>query len=66
MYTRICKRRLNKEKLATLNVELCAGRNVEWLPLAILNVVIGCAACQSKNVELCAATHAMKSCSILN
>lgn len=52
MYTRICKRRLNKEKLATLNVELCAGRNVEWLPLAILNVVIGCAACQSKNVEL--------------
>lgn len=52
MYTRICKRRLNKEKLATLNVELCAGRNVEWLPLAILNVVIGFAACLSKNVEL--------------
>ncbi len=51
MYTRICKRRLNKEKLATLNVELCAGRNVEWLPLAILNVVIGFAACQSKKVE---------------
>ena len=51
MYTRICKRRLNKEKLATLNAELCAGRNVEWLPLAILNVVIGFAACQSKKVE---------------
>ena len=32
----------------------------------MLSVVIGFAACQSKNVELCAATHAMKSCSILN
>ena len=34
--------------------------------LPIINFVFGCAACQSKNVELCAATHAMKSCSILN
>lgn len=44
---------IEQGKLATLNVELCAGRNVEWLPLAILNVVIGCAACQSKNGRLC-------------
>ena len=34
--------------------------------LPIINFVIGFAACQSKNFELCAATHAMKSCSILN
>ena len=34
--------------------------------LPIINFVIGCAACQSKNVELVAATPAMKSCSILN
>lgn len=36
MYTRICKRRLNKEKLATLNVELCAVRNVELFNVELL------------------------------